>query len=364
MPTDSSAVNKARAPARLSRTLPKLPAVSRIETLAALKACIPARAALSGFSQALRQSPISHIAIDSFSLLDAVGAVQLEGVPVDMAAALQHTSPASYPELHRHIEARVEAHDRLVNEPVGSTLALELASALHGKPVSVRRGDAERYESGSSSIDYRQMSAPQGAEKLQVLLEDWQGFVQHSSADLDPLLMAAAAHGQWIALRPFTQSNIAVGQILTSLLLSEEGLLPNPVLPLALYFSRHADKYWQCLYTAVVHGDHASWIQFFMTAIEEASIDATEQLMQWQKLTHELGTTMNDCLPKAPSDSLVITCARPSFGLADLALCGLGRRQTASSCMQNLVDLGVLDQVRAGKEKRYINRQVIAVLLG
>lgn len=363
MTSYSSTANTIRTPAILSRTLPKLPAASRIETVQTLKACIPARAALAGFSQALKQSPIGHIAVESFLLLDAVGAVQLEGIPVDVHTALENSQLSSHPELQRHIEVRVEAHARLVDEPVGSTLALELATALQGKPVSVRRGDVLGQKSESLCTADLHLSAPQGAEKLQGLLEDWQGFVQHSSADLDPLLMIAAAHGQWNALQPFTQSNIAVGQLLTSLLLSEEGLLPNPILPLAFYFSRHADKYWQSLHTAVEHGDHAAWFQFFMTATEEASSDATEQLEQWQSLSLELGSAMHECLPKVPSESLIATCSRPSFGLADLALCGLRRRQTASAWMQNLIGLGVLEEVRVGKEKRYINRQVLSLLL-
>ena len=345
------------------RTLPKLPEASRIETVTALKACLPARAALAGFSQALAQSPIRNIAIESFLLLDAVGAVQLEGIPVDTRVALQHTRMASQPELQRHVDARGKAHERLEIEPVGSTLALELASALHGNPVSVRRGEAKENEADTSGIEHQHLFAPQGAEKLQSLLEDWQSFVQHESADLDPLLMVAAAHGQWMALRPFTHSNLAVGQLLTSLLLSEEGLLPNPVLPLALYLSRHSDKYWHSLNAAVVHGDHGCWIQFFMSAVEEVSISATQQLMQWQKLTLELSSAMHECLPKPPSEALISICARPSFGMADLASCGLSRRQTASSWMQNLVDLGVLEEARAGKEKRFINRQIMAVLL-
>ncbi|MFK7855976.1 MAG: Fic family protein [Granulosicoccus sp.] len=361
--SSESTANTPRAATNFSRTLPRLPVASRIETISALKSCLPARAALAAFSQALKQSALRPIATDSYALLDSVGAIQLQGLPVDLLSALQDNRLGSQPELQRHLDARNKVQSRLSSEPVGSSMALQLASDLEGKPVSVRRGDGQRLESEPTNRAYSQLPLPQGAEKLQALLEDWQSFVQHSSADLDPLLMTAAAHGQWIALRPFTHANISLCQLLTSLLLTEEGLQPVPVLPLALYFSRHAEKYWQNLHNAVVMGDHGSWIQFFMTAVEEASVDAIDQLAQWQNSSLELGAAMNSCLPKAPSAALIETCSRPSFGLADLAQTGLARRQTASAWMQKLVDIGVIEELRIGKEKRYINRQVVSLLL-
>lgn len=361
--SSESTANTPRAATNFLRTLPKLPVAARIETISALKSCLPARAALAAFSQALKQSALGSIATESYALLDSVGAIQLQGLPVDLPSALQDSRLGSQPELQRLVAARSRARGRLSSEPVGSSMALELASDLEGKPVSVRRGDGQHLESDSNDRSYSQLPLPQGAEKLQALLEDWQSFVQRSSADLDPLLMAAAAHGQWIALRPFTHANISLCQLLTALLFTEEGLLPDPALPLALYFSRHAEKYWQNLHNAVVHADHGSWIQFFMTAVEESSVEAIDQLARWQSCSSELGAAMNSCLPKTPSDSLIQTCSRPSFGLADLAQSGLARRQTASAWMQKLVETGVIEELRIGKEKRYINRKVVALLL-
>ena len=56
-------------------------------------------------------------------------------------------------------------------------------------------------------------------------------------------------------------------------------------------------------------------------------------------------------------------CARPSFGLADAIDTGLQRRQTAASWLARLVDGGLLREARAGKEKRFVNDAVMALLL-
>jgi Fic family protein len=174
--------------------------------------------------------------------------------------------------------------------------------------------------------------------------------------------MVAAAHGQWNALQPFTYENIANGQLLSSLLMCEEDLLPAPALPISLYFSRRAERHWEFMYQAAAHGDHAAWIQFFMTAVTEASIDATAQLMRWEQLKQALAESMRVNLPKEPTMALIEVCNRPSFGLAELSEAGLTRRQTASAWMQRLVSEGVLVEMRVGKEKRYINKGVLHLL--
>jgi len=342
--------------------LPFLPDSQRLETIAALKAAIPARAALAGFAQALKQSSMADVALDIFCLIESVGALQLSGRIVELRTALQASQTSQIPELACHNKARISAHERLSREPVSCSLALDLASAMSGDPVSVRRGDTVNEASTTAYSAFSKWTPPNGAERIQTLLENWQTFVQMSSGDLDPVIMVAAAIGQWNALQPFTDENIANGQLLLSLLMCEEDLLPAPALPVSLYFSRRAERHWEYMYQAAAQGNHAAWIQFFMTAVTEASIDATEQLMQWEKLKNNLAESMSKHLPKEPSTSLIDVCNRPSFGLADLSDAGLGRRQTATAWMQRLVSEGVLSEMRVGKEKRYINVGVLSLL--
>ncbi len=363
MHTDNVSANPEFVTTNAKRALPLLPSSARLETIPALKAVIPARAALAGFAQALKQSPISGIAQDAFSVIESVGALQMQGEALELTTALQGCEGCyASDSLARHIATRQMSHENLSGEPVGSTLALDLAAALAGKPTSIRRGDATDVSCTTADENRLNLSSPTGAERLQVLLDNWHGFVQSDSGDLDPLLMAAAANGQWMALRPFSEQNVAVGQLLTSLLLCEEDLLPAPALPLSLYFSRRSSRHWQFLYEAVAHGEHGTWLQFFMTAVAEASIDATTQLMKWEQLNVKMRDVMKELLPKEPTPELLSVCYKPSFGLAELGESGLARRQTATAWMQRLVSAGVLSEVRLGNHKRYINNAVLSLL--
>lgn len=349
---------------RLRCNLPLLPEPHRLETIATLKAAIPARAALATFAQALKQSSITRAALDSFCLMESVGALQLSGRFVELRDALQAPASGQADELSRHNSTRIAAHERLVAEPVSCSLALDLASSLYGSAVSVRRDDLRGAMSStaSSSSAFSNWTPPVGSERIQALLDNWQRFVQQSSGDLDPLVMVAAAHGQWNALQPFIHENIATGQLLSSLLMCEEDLLPAPALPLSLYFSRRATRHWDCLYQAVALGDHAAWVQFYIAGVTEAAMDAVDQLARWEQLKHTLTDVMIANLPKQPSMELIDVCSRPSFGLAELRDAGLDRRQTASAWMQRLVSAGLLSELRVGKEKRYINKAVLQLL--
>ncbi len=331
---------------------------------------------MAGFAHAIKQSPLSKSAIDAFSIQESVSALQLQGDVIDLAASLQEPISNVQSRLSRVSSLRQESHRQLMSIPVSSTLAIDLATRLEQEPVSIRRGElnakSKKAKSSSNSSPksfdnqqaWQSMDLPIGAERLQVLVENWQGFIQQDSADLDPLLLCAVAHGQWQAISPFTASNVVVGHLLTSLLMCEEDLLPAPVLPFSLYFSKRADQYWKHLHDAVVLGNTGNWLQFFMTAITEASIDATNLLLKWESMREQLLTDMQQHLPKEPSPELLAVCIRPSFGLAELSEGGLTRRQTASSWMQRLVAAGVLSEIRIGKQKRYINNRVMDLLAG
>jgi len=316
------------------RELPLLGSASRFETVQALKAAIPARAALAGLTQALKQSPLSRSAINAFSLQESVGLLQLDGDVVNLASSFQVSPAYSSSKLSRLLELRTDSHHRLRNNPVSSTLAIDLAARLHGSPVSIRRGDrpddsdAAIYALSRSNAPLnephrlREPVPPSGAERLQVMLENWQGFIQKC----------------------------------------EEDLLPAPVLPLSLYLSRRADSYWMQLNDAVRLGDPNSWLSYFMAAVTGAANNATAQLMMWESVQQELLGDMKKLLPKEPSGELLAVCIQPSFGLADLSEAGLTRRQTASSWMQRLVAAKVLSEQRIGKQKRYINIKVLELL--
>ena len=356
MSSRTSSKDASNSPTR-QRKLPLLPSAARFETVDLLRACVPAHRALGAFEQCCRQAPISAAACDTFAWLNAASALQLDGTLISLRELL--TAPVTHRQeaVARYVSQADSAASRLVSEPVGSVLALELASGLSAETATVRRG-----ESGTASMHIVE-SPPSGAERLQMLLENWQGFVRQDAESLDPLLIAGAAHGQWVAMQPFTHANTATGQLLTSLLLVEEGLMAAPVLPLIHTFAKNSDNYWQYLNDAISHGNRNVWLHHFLLEIEHSAKYATRLMMDWQQHLDILVEQLPELLPKTPSAAVVRLCGTPSFGISDLAEAGISRRQTATAWMQRLVDAGLLTEGRAGKEKRYINPVILNLIL-
>ena len=87
------------------------------------------------------------------------------------------------------------------------------------------------------------------------------------------------------------------------------------------------------------------------------------RLEAWEDVLAVLPITLGELLPKRPSEALIGVCARPSFGMADIIDTGLSRRQTAAAWLARLIEGGVLREARAGKEKRFVNEAVVALLV-
>ena len=333
-----------------------------IETVELLKAAVPAHRALAACARALARTPLDAVALDAFALLDAVGAAQLDGEPLDPREALE-SAPQ---QIDAVVLRQNEALRRAVREarPVGSACALELASLVAGRTVAVRRHGLEAGEPGLgiAATARHAVPLPLGAERLQSRLDHWQGFVQSDSGDLDALLMSGTALAEWLAIRPFTSGNVRVGQLLVQLLLLEEDLLPIPALPLSLYMSRHSESCWRALHATRAAAHPEPWLRFFLGAVEHVSLDTLARLEAWEDVFAVLPITLGELLPKRPSEALIGVCARPSFGMADIIDTGLSRRQTAAAWLARLIEGGVLREARAGKEKRFVNEAVVALL--
>jgi len=376
MPSSTSSNAASAVPTRLHK-LPPLPTAASLESLDLLRACIPAHRALSAFAQCCRQLMVADVAVDTFKWLNAAGAMQLDGDLISRRELLSAPVAHRNAIVTRYVSCADFATSRLTEEPVGSVLALELAgrlsdqSSTHAETQATNQAKTraatqattlrrDKPDVSTARIDF---PSPLGAERLQSLLENWQGFMQQDAGSLDPLLIAAAAHGQWSAMRPFTRLNIATGQLLTSLLLVEEGLLAGPVLPLAHRFAKNSDNYWCQLNGAIRDGNRTAWLHHFLLEIEASALHATDVMVAWEKHLNLLAVRLPELLPKSPSTELLRLCANPSFGISDLADTGITRRQTATAWMQRLIDADLLKEGRAGKEKRYINPVILELIL-
>lgn len=90
---------------------------------------------------------------------------------------------------------------------------------------------------------------------------------------IDAVLKAAIAHFWFIIIHPFDDGNGRIGRILIPLFLVRRGSIVSPSLYISGYLETNRDKYYQCLENISNNGDWLGWIEFFLNAVINQSVE-------------------------------------------------------------------------------------------
>jgi len=94
------------------------------------------------------------------------------------------------------------------------------------------------------------------------------------------LVKIGLIHAQFETIHPFLDGNGRIGRLLISFLLFQSKILLKPVLYLSHFFKQHRQRYYDLLQNIRVNGDWETWLKFFLTAVSEVSLEATETARQ------------------------------------------------------------------------------------
>lgn len=321
---------------------------------------------MAALKESCRLIPNPAVLINSIPLLEAQASSEIENI-VTTADALfryaqvdeERADPATKEAL-QYRSALALGHDMLAKRPISTNLAIDICRSFKGADHGIRRipGTALR-NLQSGEIIY---TPPAGEALIRSLLANWETFI-HEHQELDPLVRMAVAHYQFEAIHPFPDGNGRTGRILNLLLLIEQGLLDIPVLYLSRYIIQNKADYYRLL-NAVTH-DHAweAWIVYMLTAICETARWTTEKIAAIRKLQTHTQQFVQAQKPAIYSHELVeLIFVQPYCRIQNLVDADLGHRQTASTHLKQLCDIGVLQEIRAGREKIFIHPKFVTLL--
>lgn len=173
----------------------------------------------------------------------------------------------------------------------------------------------------------------------------------------------AIAHYQFEAIHPFFDGNGRTGRIINILYLIDKGLLQLPILYLSRYIINHKAGYYDALLNVTVKGDWQTWVIYMLNAVKETSDWTTAKILNIKQLHHDTGEIIKANAPKVYSRELLDTIFEmPYCRIANLVQKELGTRQTASSYLKKLCEIGVLETITAGNEKIFINPKLMTLL--
>jgi len=177
----------------------------------------------------------------------------------------------------------------------------------------------------------------------------------------------AVAHYQFEAIHPFYDDNGRTGRILNILYLIEQGLLTLgltlPILYLSRYVVQHKCEYYRLLNSVTANGEWQPWLLYILKGTEEVSIWTSQKIAAIRKLMGSASVYIRQEVPKIYSHELVqVIFEQPYCRIQYLVDCGVAKRQTASSYLKQLADIGVLEERQAGREKLFVNPRLMHLM--
>ena len=343
--------------------LPLLPPTADLETKAILKQCITARAALAELKQAAELIPNQGMLINTVPLLEAQASSEIENIVTTTDRLFQfrnaddHADPATKEAL-RYSHALLEAFREMTRRPLSTRTAEQVCSIIKGKEMLVRRVPGTALSRGEEII----YSPPVGEDRLRKLLANWEKFL-HGSRDLDPLIRMSVGHYQFEAIHPFTDGNGRTGRVLNGLFLIQESLLTLPILYLSRFIIQTKADYYRLLRKVTSHNAWEEWLLYMLRGIEETAYWTTAKIGAIRKLTSLTAEHMKAKASKIYSLELVhLIFEMPYCRIQNLVEAKICERQAASRYLKQLVEIGVLEEQAAGREKVFLHPKLLTLL--
>lgn len=353
-------------PVRPFNCLPLLPPDIDLEAPSVLKACIEANKELAKLKMAGRLIPNQTVLINSIPLLESQASSAIENIVTTtddlFKFANSKSSDISFEikETLRYRSALYQGIISIKNRPISVTTVCEICSTIREVDVNIRNlpGTALMNDLTKEKI----YTPPEGEDRIRTLLSNWETYL-HQDDGVDPLIKLAVQHYQFEAIHPFTDGNGRTGRIINLLYLIEKGLLDTPVLYLSRYIIQHKSSYYEKLLRVTTHQNWHDWVLYFLEAVRQTAEWTTKKTIEIQDLITDTCAFVKANAPLVYKKDLVeLLFMQPYIRIANVVGHNLAERQTASKHLKMLCDIGVLAEVKVGREKLFINKKFLELL--
>lgn len=352
-------------PEKPYNSLPSPPAASVLESSAVLKAAITANRSLARLDQAAVSIPNPSVMINTIPLIEAQASSEIENIVTttdNLFRFLDEDDSADHAtrETLRYRTALRVGFGDTVRRPLTAATAVKICSTIKNREMRIRDLPGTRLaHPGTGAITY---SPPEGPEVISRKLTEWETFV-HADDGLDPLIRMAVAHYQFEAIHPFADGNGRTGRILNVLMLHQAGLLRSPILYLSRYIIETKDEYYRRLLAVTADGAWHDWILYLLRGVDVASQSALRKITAIRDLQDSFAHRARE-VTRGGSDAVLLNVLfeQPYCRISVVVdRCGVSR-PTATSWLTALSGAGLLEDVKVGRDRLFINRELLDVL--
>lgn len=347
--------------------LPDLPPKVEIETTAILKMAIRANKALAELRISGHLIPNQAVLIQTLGLSEAKLSSEIENIVTtndDLYRAFSDEKKdidASTKEVLLYKDALWHGYSALTKEKRLLTIPLfiELVQILKNSTQGIRQLPGTKLVNAFNEIMY---TPPDGEALINKKLSQLSKFI-YSENSIDPLIQMALIHYQFEAIHPFHDGNGRAGRILNILFLIEKGILEIPLLYLSRYIIENKTAYYSGLRKVTEENAWEAWILYILQGLEQTALATRKKIVEIHHLTVEIATVVRSKIPRIYSKDLIeILFHSPYCKIKFLEEAGIAKRQTASTYLQHLEEIGILRSLKSGRDTYYINEKFLKIL--
>jgi Fic family protein len=366
MSMESNTVTVSCNPQAPFNDLPLLPPRQELETSRVLKQCIRSRTVLAELEQAGDFLQNKALLINIMPLLEARASSEIENIVTTTdqlfrGSLLEQATDSATKEALNYRQSLYEGFQALQSRPLCTALAERVCSVIKAKEMSVRKlpGTALGNDITGKVI----YTPPVGEHVIRDKLSNWERFI-NMPTELDPLVVMAVAHYQFEAIHPFADGNGRTGRVLNLLYLVQSGLLSSPILYHSHGIIGRKSEYYENLRKVTFENDWESWIIYILEVVEESAQWTNHKIRAIRELRKHTKARLKNELPKIYSAELLdVLFHQPYCRIADVVNAGIAKRQAAAGYLKQLVEVGLLAEEKVGREKLFIHKRYLQLLL-
>lgn len=308
--------------------------------------------------------PNVEIFIKMHIVKEATTSSKIEGTRTEVEEAflkeneIEPEKKDDWKEVQNYIEAMNYSINQLERMPLSTRLLKEahalLMQGVRGEYKTPGEFRVSQNWIGGATINDATFIPPHQSE-VSELMGDLENFLHNENNDVPDLIKIAIAHYQFETIHPFLDGNGRLGRLLITLHLVSNRLLAKPTLYLSDYFEKHRTLYYDNLNQVRLNSNLAQWIKFFLVAVIETSKTGTEVFKLILKLKEDIEGRLIANIGKRLSKARQLVnylYSNPVITVSDAAEYLQVHQTTATSVIEELMNVGVLKETTGGKRNR------------
>ena len=215
---------------------------------------------------------------------------------------------------------------------------------------------------GGAIEDARFVPMPPGVQLRSAVDDLLRWVAEADGVGVDPVVAAAMAHYQFETLHPFNDGNGRLGRLLIILQFMRSQVLTEPLLSVSPWFEARRERYQDALAAVSAEGDWDSWIALFAEGIHRSAVDTGERMTALLAVQSSYRDRIRDGGLRGMVVDVVDLLIGSPFVTIPMVSTATGKTyQAASSAVQRLQEVGILDEVERQGVRMFRATDVVRV---